>query len=356
MAGKLTKKELKRYVEEQLDSGHHITSITEHLLKYGHSREEIDAIIEDILDEEEIRKRSFIKRAAELLFVVLFVMFILWVGASSDSPGEAVFVGFLPTIVFIILSFVVVEKRFKKDLLVVLPLIIGFLFYISGTLSSISIFENLEIAKLTLLNLILSYVFVLFIRYSELFGRIKIPGFDEDKIEEFEEEKTGALEKLRKEFTEPGEEEQKKGEYITIPEKHESLKKIVESIESNCKALNSAIGRVYRKSNGGTRLVRELIEVKSEWYNSFNYLLKNLHDRQAISDLVERIEKRLNVMFRKEHELFGTTQFRNLKRDPNGNSRIIDVLIMNDNDPVQTYFENALKACGEAKEIIGGLK
>lgn len=352
MAEKLSKKELRSYMEEQLDLGHTVGHITDHLMKYGHARGEIEAIFEEILGQEEKRKRSFFKRSAEILFIILFILFVFWVGVSSDSPGEAIFIGFLPTIIFIIITFFVVEKKLKKNLLVAAPLAIAFLFYISGTLSSLEVFQGMDISKLTLLNLILSYIFVLMMNYADVFSMIRI--FPEEK-EEFEENdelrEIREIAKGQKEIP-----ERPREEYVEIPEKHESLKKVVESIESNCKALNSAIGRVYRKSNGGTSLVRDLIEVKSEWYNGFRYLLTNHPDKTAIYGLLDKIEKRLNVLFRKEHELFGAIQFKNLKRDPNGNSRVIDVLMMNDNDPVQTYFENALMACGDAKEIIGEVK
>ncbi|MFO8016584.1 MAG: hypothetical protein R6U32_05755 [Candidatus Woesearchaeota archaeon] len=362
MADRLTKKELKRYIEEQLDSGHTVGRITEHLVNHGHSAKELDSIFDEILNEEEARKRGFMRRASELIVAVIFVIFVFWVGVSSGSPGEAVFIGFLPSIIFVITAFVVFEKSMRKDSLSVLPLVLAFLFYISGRLSNADVFSEMEVAKLAFLNIILCYVFLLLMYYAEILGRVKlpwIPGLEEQEEKDLDsmdepEDMTGAS---------AGEEEGMKGEsgskqegrYIELPEKHESLKKVIHSIESNCKALNSVIGRVYRKGRGGTSLVRDLIQVKPEWYNEFNDILKSRQktDPKAVYDAVDRIEKRLNMLFRKEHEVFGSIQFRDLKREPNGNNRIIDVLIMNDNDPVQSYLENALKACGEAKEIAG---
>ncbi|PIN87163.1 hypothetical protein COV19_01065 [Candidatus Woesearchaeota archaeon CG10_big_fil_rev_8_21_14_0_10_44_13] len=366
MAQKLSKKELREYMIDQLDSGHTVAGITDHLIKYGHKREELERIFDDILDEEESNKKSLFKMAAEILFISLFVLFIFWVGISSDSSGEAVFIGFLPTITLIVLS-LALGKKVKKSIFMIMPLVLAFFFYISGTLSTIPVFAGMEVGNLTLLNLVMSYIFIFFIQSSDVLNRISMSflGGREDEFEEERDESAeGRFEQFRKAF-EPRQEKERhgqrqpseaKGEYIEVPQKHESLKKVVESIESNCKALNSAIGRVYRRSNGGTNLVRELIHVKSEWYNGFRYLLANHPDNHAIYELVDKIEKRLNLLFRKEFELFGTIQFKNLKRDSSGSSRIIDVLIMNDNDPVQTYFENALMACGDVKQMIGSVK
>ncbi len=350
MPEKHSKKEVMNYIREQLDSGQSVEHITAHLMSYGHTEEDIGSILDEVLRQEESVKSRTTSRVVEILYVVIFVIFMFWVGASAKSPGETVIVGFSPTLIYIILTVVLIERARKFDsVLTLLPLALAFLFFIVGRIGSIPSFEGMEIGKLTVLNLILSYIFLFAIRYSELASRLSIESFigggpafpEKEEPAEIEGRIEVALEAPKQE------------EYVEMKpkEEEEPLPKLLHSIESSCKALNSVVGRVYRKSNGGNSLIRDLIEIKKEWYNEFNTLAKTL-DRERIGEVTDKIEKRLDMMFKTEKELFGDINLQNLKRDLKGNSRIIDVLIMNDNDPVETYFENALILCGKVKESI----
>ncbi|MBD3313357.1 hypothetical protein GF345_02860 [Candidatus Woesearchaeota archaeon] len=348
MAEKHSKKEVIEYIKEQLDSGQSVDHIKAHLMSYGHDADELESLFEEILKEEETVKSKTVSRAVEILYVVIFIIFIFWVGASSKSPGETVVFGFSPTLLYIILTIVLLEKLKKTDItLVLMPIALVFLFFIIGSIGEIPMLAGMEIGKLTVLNMILSYIFLFALRYSEFMSRITLSREhldEEDEPEEELEETKGQISELP-EAPSPDE-----GEYLEMQqEDHEPIQKLMHSLESHSKSLNSVVGRVYRKSNGGTRLLRELIEVKKEWYNQFNHLEKSL-DKQGILDVVDKIERRLNVMFKTEKEMFGQTSIKNLRRDTEGNSRIIDVLIMNDNDPVETYFEEALVICGKIRE------
>src|SRR3989344_7992286 len=92
------KKRLKNYIREQIRNGHHVSEIRKHLVDYGHSEREAELLFDEILERDEQRKRRTIQRVFEILFVVLFFIFVIWVSATSQSPGEAIFLGFLPTI------------------------------------------------------------------------------------------------------------------------------------------------------------------------------------------------------------------------------------------------------------------
>jgi len=367
MADKARKKELKKYIEEQLDSGHTVGSVLNHLVKHGHKREEIEDIFEEILDEEESQRHKLVHIAAESLFIIIFAIFIFWVGVSSESPFETVFVGFLPTIVFIIFVLVVTEKRFRKDLIPAMPLLLALVFYIGTTLTDIELFQKMETGKIAFLNLILSYAFIAMIYYSDIFSKLKIPWLESGEMREMQDLEEERLEKEDvqelKKVLDQGiavrrEQEEKHPVYVEVKTKEEEpIEKLVQSLESNLKALNAVIGRVYRRANGGTDLIRDLIKIKPEWYNSFNTLLGAEEggkiDKGGILKSADAIERRLDMMFKKERELFGMVKFKNLQRDPDGNSKIIDVLMLNDNDPVETYFENALITCGKIKERLG---
>ncbi|MBU0535664.1 MAG: hypothetical protein KKE20_01765 [Nanoarchaeota archaeon] len=347
MAAKHTKKEVIEYIKEQLDSGRTVDQIKAHLMSYGHPAEDLDSLFYDVLREEEGVKSRTVSRAVEILYIVIFVIFIFWVGASSKSPGETVIFGFSPTLIYIILTIILLQKMKDTDTTLTLaPLALVFLFFIIGSIGSLPFFAFMEIGKLSVLNLLLCYIFLFAIKYSEIIAKLTI-----DKEEVFGEEREPKVIKEAKEDVDippaPLAEE-----YVEVKqEEKESLPKLMHSLESHCKALNSVIGRVYRKSNGGNRLMRELIEVKKEWYNQFNELEKTM-DKEGVNNIIDKIEKRLDIMFKTEKEMFGKVNFKNLRRNLDGKSRIIDVIIMNDNDPVETYFEESLKICGRIKERI----
>ncbi|MCX6707036.1 MAG: hypothetical protein NT001_02745 [Candidatus Woesearchaeota archaeon] len=363
MSARHSKKEVADYILEQIDSGQPAEKIKSYLLRY--TSEELDEVFDDLLKQYEGRKTTTVSRAIEILYVLIFAIFIFWVGASSSSPGEAVLVGFSPTLIYIIISIILLERLKKTDIiLTVLPLALVFLFFMLGNMGAASLFKDMEVGKLSILNLILSYMFLFIIRVYGHISMFNLSSWIEKGVEKLEEEAEEEKEEMQEKYAQAVQAKDmdiaiatisppKPEEYIELKQEEdkESLKKSVESIESNCKALNAAIGRVYRRSNGCTNLMRELIEVKKEWYNEFNVLTKT-GDKDRMAEVVDKIEKRLNYLFRTERDIFGNAPIKNIKRDPFGNSRIIDVIIMNDNDPVETYFENALSLCGKIREKL----
>jgi hypothetical protein len=369
MSARHSKKEVADYILEQIDSGQPAEKIKIHLLRYGHTNDELDEVFDDLLKQHEHKKSNTVSRAIEILYFVIFAIFIFWVGASSSSPGEAVLVGFAPTLIYIIISIILLEKLKKTDIiLTVLPLALVFVFFMLGNLGPGSMFENMEVGKLSILNLILSYFFLFIIRVYGHISMLNISSWIERSVNNLEEEADEEKEEIKEEYIRAVQSKDMSAAMTPIPspnqeeyvelrqeEGKESLKKLVESIESSCKALNMTIGRVYRRSNGCTSLMRELIEVKKEWYNEFNVLTKT-NDKERMIEVVDKIEKRLNQLFKTERDVFGNAQIKNIKRDPFGNSKIIDVIIMNDNDPAETYFENALSLCGKVREKIAKLQ
>lgn len=364
MASTHSKKEVIRYIEDQIDAGQSLDLIRQHLLNYGHTDEELNELFDEILKTEETVKSKTVGRAVEILYIIIFVIFIFWVGASSKATGETVILGFFPTLLYIILTIIILEKmeRSSDNLLTILPLVLVFFFFIIGSIGDLPLFRNMEVGKLGVLNLILSYIFLFAMRYFEFVGRIDMESFVDKLFARSDKDEEIPIEEKIEEGIMPPEAptpdktyyepEYRKEEFIEInPEDKQSIQKLIQSIESNSKALNQVIGRVYRKSNGGTKLIRELIQVKKDWYNEFNTLV-NTMEKDKIIEVIDKIERRLDKLFKSEHEVFGKASLKNLRRDSNGKSRVIDVLIMNDNDPVETYFETALILCGQIKERL----
>ncbi len=214
------------------------------------------------------------------------------------------------------------DGEYKDALLWLTPLAVAFLFLGLGPFVNALIGDQLDIAVLTAVNLVLSYVILGIMALIEYYG---------DKAEE-----DATLEEVQS--FEP-----------------EHLGRYIHTIEDKCKAINFVIGRVYRTSNGGTKVMRERLRIPREWYNEFNAIPAEQaqEQRQLALDLLGRIEERLASLLRPEKDLFTKDEIRSLKelaRDEGGKDRILDVLIVNDNDPVEEYFLGAMDFCKRVKE------
>jgi len=139
--------------------------------------------------------------------------------------------------------------------------------------------------------------------------------------------------------------------------REERLGEYVHAIEDKAKGLNFAIGRVYRRANGATDAMRERLRISREWYNEF-YEIKpeDLESQKSKAKvLVHKIHDRLQLLARKEREVFSDKEIaalKNLARNRNGDDAIIDVLKTNDRDPVDHYYVSALGVC---EAILKGL-
>lgn len=135
------------------------------------------------------------------------------------------------------------------------------------------------------------------------------------------------------------------------PEFHEEkLGEYVHAIEDKVKGLNFAIGRVYRRSNGASDLMRERLRILREWYNEFYEIKPEDLDAQKkkAKVLIHKIHDRLKLLASKENEVFSEAEvkgLKNLARNRQGEDAIIDVLKTNDRDPVEHYYVSALDVC-----------
>ena len=121
--------------------------------------------------------------------------------------------------------------------------------------------------------------------------------------------------------------------------------------------MNFVIGRVYNKYHGGSKQLREKISLKPEWYNEFSEALQNEAepDRRRLLAVLNNIERQLAFMTSLEKEILHPDQIRELKnldRDEDGNDKILDVLIKNDKDPVQAYYDGAKEFCLKLRDIL----
>jgi len=301
--------ELEDYIKKQLHAGYTRAEIESHLIRHGHHRADVERAFEKAVS----KKAHLSGTIVEILSLAGLAVLIFWTGLTSDAPGISILAGFLPSILSIIFFISVVETGRHEKYLWAAPLFLTVIFLLLGT-ANISVFGAMEIYKLALMNIIISYIALVLISYPEAYRK--------------------------------AEHEEKPKEIRTI-EHHFS------SIEDKCKALNFVIGRVYRSSNGGTTKMRDDVRISNELYNEFDRAVKEGTKEDQISAL-DKVGKSLLRLQKTEKEIFGESakHLKNIIRDDSGTSRAIDVLAKNDNDPVMIYYNSALEAYHEIRRQI----
>ncbi len=297
------------YIRKQIDNGYTRGEIVSHLVRSGHEREAVERAFETAVRP----KTQFLRRLIEFLSLVALAVIIFAIGFSSNAPFGSVLTGFLPSILSLLFLISVVETDRHVEYMWAMPAVFSAAFLVLGLVQAPP-FGRMEIGKLTFLNVIISYIFLIIISYPDSYRKI--------------------------EHSEPKQEEKK-------------IEHHVHSIEDKCKAINFVIGRVYRSSNGGTTSLRDDIRIGSELYNEFDRAVKE-GTKDQMRESLNKIGGRLFQLQKTEKEVFGerARHLKNLARDDSGHSRIVDVLAKNDNDPVMSYYADALEAYSEIKKNI----
>jgi len=291
--------------------------------EYSEEAELPEQVEEELLSEEEEKAlQENIKKEKTILFIgILGVLFLALLSSVMTNTGVFfTILGFSPSLITLIICLFLVEENFKDGLLWATAIFMPIIFFILGPYINIIANNQLDVPALTGINLLLSMI-VLIIAF------LITHTMNTKKLEE--------------------------EEYTTIENFNpENIDKYIHTIEDKCKALNFVIGRVYRVSNGGSKELREKIKIPSELYNEFNAIrpeeLKDSEKREDAINILERIEERLNTLLKQEKIIFSTKELNALKklaRDKTGKDRIIDVLSVNDEDPVQDYFLGAVDFC-----------
>jgi len=130
------------------------------------------------------------------------------------------------------------------------------------------------------------------------------------------------------------------------------------SIEDKCKAINSAIGRVYSNPNGGSEEARDAIRIPSELYNAFSDIKREapVARKRDFFSIIEMIYEKLKALDQRELDLFilSDEEKKKIKRDPDGKDTIIQVLARNDKDPVKEYHQQAKSICISLLDYLRG--
>lgn len=273
------------------------------------------------------RRKRFEIFAAIFLALLLFA--VMFIAMSADSSPFIVLIAFTPTLFTVVIAMVVYEAhKDNKHILWGLPLVFSFAFYWLAS-NAHGIIAGIDVEVLTAMNVLFSF-FYLIVNYFLL---------------------QKPAPKMRSEVRVVVKEREVEVEVIP-----EDLSKFIASIEDKGKALNFAIGRVYNAYHGGTKELRQKINIKQEWYDEFSQIPSDPKkiDLVSLSALISTIEARLRLLEKTEVEIFGSAHksFKNLVRSNAGTDKVMDVLDKNDKDPVKSYVEGALEFCGKVKDYL----
>jgi len=113
----------------------------------------------------------------------------------------------------------------------------------------------------------------------------------------------------------------------------------VEDVLRYVYAINESIHRVYHAHNGGSAQLRNKILLSTKQAEKLESMFGK-HNYEEAHHIVFQLYEELRELFNEESVTLGSPRLRNLERDHHGQSRIIDVLINNDPEPIRSYIEN----------------
>jgi len=268
------------------------------------------------------------------IFMLIVLFFILVTTAvNTAAPFYMVLFGFAPTLLTIVIGLLIYEEIvLSRTIIWLTPFVLAALFLILANGDRV-LRENLDIASLAAINILFSaiYLAIFFILLTLLEKPVK------EKI----------IKKTQQFVQQP----------IIVKSSPLTIKEYISSIEDKSKALNFVIGRVYNKYHGGSKELREIISIKPDWYNEFSESMQNEEkpDKKRMLQILSNFENKLDSLEKTEKEIFGDKHIfnlKNLERNKYGSDQILNVLIKNDKDPVESYYKGAKEFCAKLKEEL----
>lgn len=266
------------------------------------------------------------------MLIVLFFILVT-TAVNTNSPFYMILFGFSPTLLTIIIGLLIYEEIvLSKTIIWLTPFVLSALFLIVANTDKV-LRQNLDIASLAAINILFSaiYLAIFFI----LITLITKP--EKEKIRKTTQAQI-----------------QKPLVIQTAPPTPTTIREYIASIEDKSKALNFVIGRVYNKYHGGSKELREIISIKPDWYNEFSETMQNEEkpDKKRMLQILDNFENKLGLLEKTEREVLGEkhiSTLKNLDRQKYGDEKILDVLMKNDKDPVESYYKGAKDFCAKLK-------
>ncbi len=339
-----SKEKLVKYVDELVKKGYDVKVIEQSLQKRGFPKEVVRYSVSRASKGYNPDRFNWHQQVFLFFYFIGLLLFIIWLSFMTLAPMSAIFAGLAPTLVTLLFVYLLfnLSKKTYKFMVWALPIIFCAAFYLLSNTKTVPLLNNLDTANVTVLNFILSFAAIIVLDVFENIEKTVRSAVSREKV----------VEKVITRLAPVPEPK------IIIQATPKKVEEFIQSIEDKSKALNSSIGRVYSVRRRGNESMREKIKIKSEWYNEFSSMDQSDDTKLKLEkahELVSKIKAQLDLMKKTEAEVFGEAQAKRLvklKRDSEGKDRIIDVLIANDKDPIETYYNAALEFCEKAFEAI----
>jgi len=323
------------YIRSMLYQGHPIQHIKVELTRAGHKKKDIEHACTKAMKPKKTMREGVSNTAAKvfsgfyILFLILFVFFIAF---ATRADPIIVAVSFLPALLSVIFFVPYIDRNPSRLLLFGLPLLLSAVFMLIVDNGIIGFLSQVDYGGVGILNMILglfyALVILLFLSRASTKPKEAKPGKEHPKTIV---EKEVIVKEVPKEVHH---------------EPPKDIKSYIQSIEDKAKALNFAIGRVYSKKHGAKPELRKSLQVDREWYNQVSDMEANPAELRI---LIQKIIVKLQSLTKTEAELLGGSHnsLKNIERSSAGMDRVIDVVIRNDKDPVQAYYEGAIDFCNK---------
>ncbi len=119
--------------------------------------------------------------------------------------------------------------------------------------------------------------------------------------------------------------------------------------------LNEAIKRVYSPHRGALVDHRNEVLLSAQSAERLEKVFEDV-DYEEAHHIVYQLYEQLRRLFEPEATVFGKVHFKGLQRDAQGKSRVIDVLIANDSETVRDFVEGLTHALQSLNEELLGLR
>lgn len=348
------------------------------------------------------------ERIAVVIGMLIYIAAVIFLGALTDTSLFKVFVGLLPTLLYLITFFFMFSMDADTWMMWLLPLIFPLIFIILWFARVSDSMSSMDGPVITVVNVLLSYFINIFLLLILSAGSIrpghkehhpghpKVPdqelidmrhelGMVKSRLQDAENrlhDKESRLQDAESQLhhresllqhkeselhvasvaLEDTKSKLLESQKTVLDAKHELIVSkenfniTLRSIEDKCKAINFAIGRVYSDKKGASDEVRSNLRIDSVLYNSFSELTADFkaEDAEKLYNVLKNIYKKLLYLELPEKK---TVQLHAaalpVSRDKNGNDTVLDVMQKNDSDPILEYHVGAKVIC---EKLMGFLK
>ena len=166
-------------------------------LKKTDTDELVKEVIEDV---EVIEEKTMLESMVFFVYLVVLGFIILFSAGATDSEILNVFIGFLPVVISIFASFLLLNLADNVPVYMFIPLVFASIFYAIAKFTTFPLFESLDPEGLSVVNFLLGFIFNVLIVYVKFVKPkhmkrkvIKKPGMK--KVKQREE-----INELKKEF------------------------------------------------------------------------------------------------------------------------------------------------------------